>query len=125
MTPNTMTRTSEAAENKSLHADGGNAGQHLGQVVYTPNDVATSGENNPTMVLMVDTNAYQQWRADKSSIAIANVVDSFEVLKYDSGRTGLLNKPSKAELQTMFNTTKQDQIVEFIMEHGELHHKAM
>lgn len=125
MTPNTMTRTSEAAENKSLHADGGNEGQHLGQVVYTPNDVATSGENNPTMVLMVDTNAYQQWRADKSSIAIANVVDSFEVLKYDSGRTGLLNKPSKAELQTMFNTTKQDQIVEFIMEHGELHHKAM
>ena len=96
----------------------------MDQLVYTPSQLATSGEHHPTMVLNVDANMYKEWQKDKS-IAMANVVDSFEVFKYEMGRSGMLSKPSKAELDDVFGTHNMDDVVKFMLENGSFHHKSM
>ena len=93
-------------------------------MTYTNPNVHGSSDTHPTMVIMVDAPAYQEWKKDKS-IAIANVVDSFTVLKYEMGRSGILNKPSKSELDATFGTTNVDDIIKIMLENGELHHKSM
>ena len=93
----------------------------VGQLVYTkPNDKAL-----PTMVLLVDAPAYETYKKDAESMTVANVVDSYQVLKYEHGKSGIMNKPSKSELDAVFGTTKGDAIVDFMLQHGALHIKAM
>lgn len=51
----------------------------LQQLIYTKDEVQTSSENPATFILMVDADMYERHKKDKS-IAIANVVDSFDIL---------------------------------------------
>lgn len=97
----------------------------LEQLTYTPSDPKTSQDHPNTMVLMVDEEMLGRYQRDKS-IPLANVVDSFEVLKYAQGsRSGMLGKPSKRELEETFGTTRDDEIVEFMLQHGEIHGKHL
>lgn len=83
----------------------------------------TSG-SHPTMILMVNVTYYELWKKDHS-VALTDVVDSFDLLKYESGHSGIISKPSKSELDATFGTTKVDKIIHFMLEHGALQHKAI
>lgn len=93
----------------------------LAELTYTPhNDIQTSNDNPSTMVLMVHTDTFHQYEKDKS-IPLAQVVDSFDIFKYQHGRSGKLAKPSQRELEDTFGTTKEDVIVQIMLEKGKLH----
>lgn len=125
MTITSQQRTKEHKEVKDVHSSGNDGAEGLQQLVYMPTDKLESSEDHfPTMVLMVDVAMYRKWQTDKS-IALASVVDSFKVLKYDTGRSGLLSQPSQSELDAVFGTTDTTRIVQQMLEKGELHHKAM
>lgn len=99
------------------------------QLIYTHSDVATSQEQPPTMVLMVDGAMAEEYRKQhrnsKNTIPIANVVDSFQILKYENqGRSGRLVQPSKREVKDCFGTTDDVKVAEFMLQRGELHGKA-
>ena len=98
--------------------------QALEQLVYTPVDKQTSGEQLTTMVMMVDETALKKYKKDKS-IPLAEVVDSFDVFKYDAGRSGQLNRPSKEEKRETFGTTNDSAIAEFMLEHGSIHGQGL
>lgn len=76
------------------------------------------------MVLMVDSESYEKYKKD-SSVPIAEVVDSFDVLKYDQGKSGHLDRPSQAEIKDTFGTTNENEIVEFMLKNGQLHGEGM
>lgn len=91
----------------------------LEKLVNTPQ--GRVNEHPLTMVLMVDGEMYQQYKKDSNSVALAHVVDSFSILKYENpGTEGLLNKPSRQELQDVFQTTDEYKIVEYMLENGSL-----
>lgn len=96
----------------------------LEQLVYTPHCGATSHDQQPTMVLMVDPDSLHGYQHDKS-IPLAQVVDSFQVFKYDSGKSGSICKPSRAEIQQAFGTTRADEVIQLMLEHGSLRHKSV
>jgi ribosome maturation protein Sdo1 len=94
------------------------------QLIYTPTELATSAENPHTMVLMVDKDSYVKYTADASSVAIAEVVGSFDVMQYENpGKAGRLIRPSKRELQECFGTSNQMEVAEFMLKNGKLHGK--
>jgi ribosome maturation protein Sdo1 len=77
------------------------------------------------MVLMVDKDALKKYKQDPS-VPLAEVVDSFQLLKYDNaGRSGTKSKPSKQEIQDVFGTSRDDDVVKFMLEHGQLHGSPM
>lgn len=127
MTNRHIVHTLDQKESKAKphHSKKQSADEGFHQLTYTTPHVKGSGASNPTMVLLVNKMAYQTWKKDPVGVAVANVVDSFDVLKYEMGRSGMLSKPSKSELDATFGTSKSDQIVQFMLEQGALHHKAM
>jgi len=96
----------------------------LEQLVYTPEEKTTSGDRPSTMVLMVNEEMLKKYKKDKS-IPLAEVVDSFDVLKYEMGSSGQLNRPSKAEIKEAFGTTNEDEIVQIMLNKGSLHGRPM
>ena len=73
------------------------------------------------MVLLVDPDMLQKYRAGDKSIPLASIVDSFEVFKYETpGKEGRLAHPSKTELMSAFDTNNETKIVEFMLAHGQL-----
>jgi len=85
----------------------------------------TGDEHPHTFVLMVDSEMLEKQKKDPS-IPIAEVVDSFDILKYEiPGKSGRLVRPSKRELEDVFKTKNEDDIVAFMLSNGELHGKAM
>jgi ribosome maturation protein Sdo1 len=71
---------------------------------------------------MVHDDAYEEWKKDHGARAIVDVVDSFDVLKFDArGKQGTLARPSNRELQDIFGTTNEMKIVEHMLEHGSIH----
>jgi hypothetical protein len=90
----------------------------LEKLIYIPH--GRVNEHPLTMVLMVDGEAFGKYKKDHS-IPLAEVVDSFDVLKYENpGTAGLLNKPSYQELNDVFGTTDEYKIVEYMLEYGTL-----
>lgn len=51
------------------------------------------------------------------------ICDWIHFQKYDNGKSGKIVRPSKAEIQDTFGTTRDDDVVEFMLEHGEHHGK--
>jgi hypothetical protein len=95
----------------------------LEQLTFTPNEGVTANEHPNTMVLMVHPDQLERYRKDKST-PLVEVVDSFQVFKYETpGHSGKLAHPSRAELKNTFGSTNETEIVEFMLEHGQLHGK--
>ena len=81
------------------------------QLTYTP-QASNVNEHPHTMVLLVDPDMLQKYRGGDTSIPLAAIVDSFEIFKFDTpGKEGRLVHPSKAELQSAFDTTNETKIV--------------
>jgi ribosome maturation protein Sdo1 len=94
----------------------------LEHLIYTPQDIQTSDERPNTFVLMVDQEMYDQRKRHGKSIPLADVVESFVLYKYEHpGRQGKLSRPNKREIQEVFGTTRDDDIAEFMLEHGTTH----
>ena len=96
----------------------------LEQLTYTPNKDQSSNERPETMVMMVDDDMLLKYQKDPS-IPLAQVVDSFDVYKYDAGRSGRLGRPSKQEIVDTFGTSNDDEIVKFMLENGQVHGKPI
>ncbi|GAA5922621.1 hypothetical protein JCM1841_006755 [Sporobolomyces salmonicolor] len=54
------------------------------------------------------------------SVPLIEIVDSFEVFHTGQGAQGLLARPSKQQLETVFETTNEDAIVEIVLSKGRL-----
>ena len=93
---------------------------NLEQLTYTPHDKQTSNEHPSTMVMMVDETMLRKYRKDPS-VPIAEVMNSFDIFKYETGRSGLLGKPSKQEIEETFGTTNDTAIAEFMLKNGSIH----
>ena len=98
----------------------------LEQVIFTPNTGATSNDHPPTFVLMVDNDSYEKYLKDSTAVPLANVVESFDILKYENhGRSGQLVQPSKREIQEHFGTTNQDEVASMMLRKGKKRDKRM
>ena len=67
-------------------------------------------------------NSILSFFADHASIALVEVVESYEV--YIGARTGTLQRPSHEQLNEVFGTHKFEDIFEFMSTHGQLKHSG-
>ncbi|KAJ1960923.1 hypothetical protein IWQ62_004047 [Dispira parvispora] len=62
----------------------------------------------------------KEWRKDHT-IPLTSVVETFDVFQSETGgNTGRATRPSKGVLRNFFETTNEDSICRFIIEHGEV-----
>ncbi|GAA5943910.1 SBDS family protein [Sporobolomyces koalae] len=54
------------------------------------------------------------------TIPLVDIVDAFDVFTTGQGAQGILERPSKQVLDTVFSTTKEDEIVQIILEKGRI-----
>jgi len=94
------------------------------QLTYTSPDKETSNDKMSTFCVMVDEEAFQKYKIDRS-IPLADVVDSFDIFTFDAGRSGRLGQASKEEIKSTFGTNNEDDVVTFMLEHGQLHGKPL
>ncbi|KIJ37396.1 hypothetical protein M422DRAFT_33732, partial [Sphaerobolus stellatus SS14] len=71
-------------------------------------------------MISVDAEEFKKWKDGDSSIALARIVDSFDVLHSDQGNQGLLGKASNQQLENVFGTKKDDEVIKFMLEKGTL-----
>ncbi|KAH7916256.1 DUF1960-domain-containing protein [Hygrophoropsis aurantiaca] len=83
------------------------------KVVYKPNSQSTD-----EFIAIVDPVEYKKWKAGGWSIPLSSVVDSFEVFHSGQGSQGILGKPSKQQLENIFETSKDVDVVKIILERG-------
>ncbi|EJD53643.1 DUF1960-domain-containing protein [Auricularia subglabra TFB-10046 SS5] len=83
-------------------------------VVYKPDSQSTD-----EYLVIVDEAEYKRWK-EARSVALALVVDSFEVYHSNQGHQGHLGRPSKQQLDTVFGSHKEDDVVKAILEKGSL-----
>jgi len=88
------------------------------ELIFTPQERVTSNDHPHTFVLMVEEEAYERQKSDKS-IPIAEVVDDFSLYRYENpGHSGRKTKPSKREIEDAFGTTNEDLLCEFMLING-------
>lgn len=71
----------------------------------------------PRQALKLPSDAF---RPTRSSIPLVDVVDSFDVFHTGQGSQGIMQRASKQDLDTVFGTTKDDEIVEQILTKGQI-----
>ncbi|KAG1892182.1 DUF1960-domain-containing protein [Suillus subluteus] len=85
----------------------------LTKVVYQPDTQSTD-----EFTVIVNPTEYKKWKAGDRTIPLTEVVDSFKVFYSNQGAQGILGTPSKQQLDTVFNTTKDVDVVTHILEKG-------
>ncbi|KAJ6515606.1 hypothetical protein C8R45DRAFT_957092 [Mycena sanguinolenta] len=76
------------------------------KVIYKPDSQSTE-----EFTVIVNTVEYNKWKEGE-------VVDSFQVFWSAQGAQGVLGKPSNQQLDTVFETHKDVDVVTFILEKG-------
>jgi len=71
-------------------------------------------------MVFVNEQEYNNWKGGDTSIALALVVDSFDIFSSGQGSQGVLGKISKQTMETVFETKKEDDAVKKILELGTL-----
>jgi len=71
-------------------------------------------------MVFVNEQEYKNWKGGDTSIALALVVDSFDIFSSGQGSQGVLGKISKQTMETVFDTKKEDDAVKKILEDGTL-----
>ena len=71
--------------------------------------------------MMVNSDEYKKYKKGENRPAIADVLDSFHVYKYENGHTGTQSTPSNRELKDVFGSTNDMAIAEFMLKNGTLH----
>jgi ribosome maturation protein Sdo1 len=85
----------------------------LTKVVYKPDTQSTD-----EFIVIVDPTEYKKWKEGDRTIPLAEVVDSFKVFYSNQGAQGILGTPSKQQLDTVFGTTKDVDVMTQILEKG-------
>ncbi|RIA92011.1 ribosome maturation protein [Glomus cerebriforme] len=70
----------------------------------------------------VDPEEVLNWRKDKS-IPLTSVVQNFDVFEtVNGGNEGIAGRPSKQRLENAFDTSNITDVIEYILQHGNIHH---
>ncbi|KAJ3516274.1 hypothetical protein NLJ89_g1224 [Agrocybe chaxingu] len=85
----------------------------LTKVIYKPDSQSTD-----EYTIIVDPVEFKKWKAGDTTIPLANVVDSFKIYHSGQGSQGILRQPSKQQLESVFGTHKDTDIVEFMLKNG-------
>ncbi|KXN92306.1 SDO1-like protein C21C3.19 [Leucoagaricus sp. SymC.cos] len=91
--------------------------KHLTLVVYKPDSQSTD-----EYMVYVDPVQYGKWKDGGYTIPLVDVVDSYSVYHTGQGTQGLQMRPSKQQLDTIFGTHKDTDVVEFILKNGRTQH---
>ncbi|GAA6011901.1 hypothetical protein JCM8202_004192 [Rhodotorula sphaerocarpa] len=90
--------------------------KQFSKAVYKPDSMST----DEYIVIVGDVAAAEKWRGGDHSIPLVDVVDSFDVFHTGQGSQGIMQRASKQDLDTVFGTTKDDEIVEQILTKGQI-----
>ncbi|KAF8640017.1 hypothetical protein AX17_001261 [Amanita inopinata Kibby_2008] len=85
----------------------------LSKIIYKPDTQSTD-----EFIVIVNSPQYRKWKAGDTTIPLADVVDSFAVFHSGQGSQGLLGKPSNQQLDTVFGSTKDIDVVTTILAKG-------
>ncbi|RPD66939.1 DUF1960-domain-containing protein [Lentinus tigrinus ALCF2SS1-7] len=81
--------------------------RELTKIVYSP-----SVEASEEYIVIVNPAEYKRWKDG------AEVVDSFQVFWSNQGAQGLLGRPSNQQLENVFGSSKDVDVVKQILEKG-------
>lgn len=70
--------------------------------------------------MIVNGDEYLKWKAGDTTIPLTDVVDSFQVFHTGQGAQGIMGHPSKQQLDSVFGTHKDADVVEQILKNGEM-----
>ncbi|PFH51312.1 hypothetical protein AMATHDRAFT_47199 [Amanita thiersii Skay4041] len=87
--------------------------KNLSKVVYKPDSQSTD-----EFIVIVNPLEYKKWKKGDTTIPLTEVVDSFSVFHSGQGSQGLLGQPSKQQLDTVFGTSKDIDVVSIVLEKG-------
>ncbi|CCF48423.1 hypothetical protein NDA18_000220 [Ustilago nuda] len=85
------------------------------KVVFKPDSQSTD-----EFMVIVNGEEFKKWIAGDKTIPLAEVVDSFDVFHTGTGAQGIMGRPSKQLLDTVFDTHKDVDVVTHILERGQL-----
>eukprot|EP01134_Creolimax_fragrantissima_P000870 CFRG0870T1 len=91
----------------------------MGVIKPNNSETVTVVHDNNSFYVIAERGETEKWRKDKS-IAISNVVQSFNVLVRHGNASGEPNHPTKAELEAAFGSHNQDDAVEKILSTGKI-----
>ncbi|KAL7412049.1 ribosome maturation protein [Mrakia frigida] len=84
------------------------------KVIYQPDHQSTDAYE-----IFVNPEELKKYKEDKS-VPLVDVVSSYDVFFSSQGATGQLGKASKQQLETVFGTSKDVDVVEKIIELGKV-----
>jgi len=90
-------------------------GKPVHKVLYKP-----STQSTEEFIVIVNPEEYKRWKEGDDSIALALVLDSFDIFHSTQGNQGILGRASKQQLENTFSTTNEDEAIKFILENGTL-----
>jgi len=85
----------------------------LTKVIYKPDTQSTD-----EYMVIVDPDEFKKWKNGDTTIPLAQVVDSFSIFHSVQGSQGILGKPSKQQLDTVFGTSKDVDVIAHILTNG-------
>ncbi|GAA6058582.1 hypothetical protein JCM10212_007021 [Sporobolomyces blumeae] len=86
------------------------------KAVYKPDSMST----DEFIVIIGDEALAKKWIAGDRTIPLVEIVDSFDVFHTGQGSQGILERPSKQTLETVFGTSKEMDIVEKVLQEGRI-----
>ncbi|KAI4522383.1 hypothetical protein K525DRAFT_361694 [Schizophyllum commune Loenen D] len=88
--------------------------KNVTKVAYKPDTQSTD-----EYIVIVNADEYKRWKDGDTTIPLVEVVDSFDVFHSGQGNQGILGRASKQQLDTVFGTTKDDEVVAKILKDGQ------
>ena len=76
------------------------------KIIWSETTRETSAEHHPTFVMICDEANLKKYRKDAGSVALVEVLETFDIWHYHHGNEGKLERPSNGLLKQYFNTTK-------------------
>ncbi|OSX59397.1 hypothetical protein POSPLADRAFT_1041011 [Postia placenta MAD-698-R-SB12] len=86
----------------------------LTKVVYKPDSQSTD-----EFTVIVNPAEFKKWKEGGTTIALTEVVDSFQVFFSNQGAQGILGTPSKQQLENVFGSSKDVDVIERILKQGQ------
>jgi len=83
------------------------------RVVYKPDS-----QSSDEFICVVIPDAYKKWKEGDTTIPLAEVVDSFQIFFSNQGNQGFLGKPSKQQLENIFGTAVDIDVIKIMLEKG-------
>jgi len=85
----------------------------LTKVIYKPDSQSTD-----EFIAIVNRAEYLKWKDGDHSIPISEVVDSYDVFHTGQGAQGILGKASHQQLDTIFGSHKDIDVIQILLEKG-------